>query len=349
MSSSSSQAASSSSSHLVAGAGAGFIATTLLHPLDLIKTRVQVQEASGGRRLPMYMHTLHAVRTIVLLEGVPGLYQGLLPNIVGSVVSWGLYMHFYSRCKESLSEHVQGSTLYLSAATLAGTVVTLIVHPIFMIKTRLQLQMRDAGAVRRAQAHTVTASSSDTVLAAKLVPTERRNDYKGMVDALRCMVRDEGALSLYRGLLPSMLLVSHGSIQFLGYEQIKTAARSRHAGGAADDSVLTPAELLCAGTLSKVLASLATYPAQVLRSCMQQRAVIGDDVNTHSRAGALQTAARIARAEGPRGLYRGIVPHLLRSTPQASITLISYEYILRAHQRLRPVSTSSSQVDRRHE
>ena len=40
-------------SSFVAGAGAGFVATALLHPLDLIKTRFQVQE-SGGRRLPLY-------------------------------------------------------------------------------------------------------------------------------------------------------------------------------------------------------------------------------------------------------------------------------------------------------
>ena len=39
--------------HLVAGAVAGFTATTALHPLDLIKTRLHVQE-SGARRLPQY-------------------------------------------------------------------------------------------------------------------------------------------------------------------------------------------------------------------------------------------------------------------------------------------------------
>ena len=63
-------------SSFVAGAGAGFVATALLHPLDLIKTRFQVQE-SGGRRLPLYRGVPHAIRTIVQLEGVAGLYAGL--------------------------------------------------------------------------------------------------------------------------------------------------------------------------------------------------------------------------------------------------------------------------------
>ena len=33
--------------------------------------------------------------------------------------------------------------------------------------------------------------------------------------------------------------------------------------------------------------------------------------------------------EGARGFYRGILPHILRSTPQSSITLLAYEYIMR--------------------
>ena len=57
------------------------------------------------------------------------------------------------------------------------------------------------------------------------------------------MVREEGALSLYRGMGPSMLLVSHGSVQFLVYEHAKerllSAASSRRGGasGSGDGGV----------------------------------------------------------------------------------------------------------------
>ena len=95
----------SSSDHLVSGACAGFCATGLLHPLDLIKTRLHVQDqpasapaasAGGlqergssstkqpGRRLPYYRGLADACRSILRIEGWRGFYQGLAPNLVGN-------------------------------------------------------------------------------------------------------------------------------------------------------------------------------------------------------------------------------------------------------------------------
>ena len=89
---------------LAAGAGAGLFATAVLHPLDLIKTRMQVQDArSQGRRLPMYRGLFHGVRSIVSLEGWAGLFQGLGPNLIGSTTSWGLYMYLYALCKDGMA------------------------------------------------------------------------------------------------------------------------------------------------------------------------------------------------------------------------------------------------------
>ena len=251
---------------LAAGAGAGLFATALLHPLDLIKTRMQVQDArSQGRRLPMYRGLFHGVRSIVSLEGWAGLFQGLGPNLIGSTTSWGLYMYLYALCKDWLAprmpqrartpnwqasrastahtpqrssaprevrfSHVcaspwtdaAGSALYLGAATAAGTAVTLVVHPIYMIKTRLQLQLHSSAAATAAAATAAAATATAAAAAAAatgagagappLVPPAIRNDYRGVADAVARIVREEGALSLYRGLGPSLLLVSHGSLQ----------------------------------------------------------------------------------------------------------------------------------------
>jgi solute carrier family 25 folate transporter 32 len=255
---------------LAAGASAGLFATALLHPLDLIKTRMQVQDArSQGRRLPMYRGLFHGVRSIVSLEGWAGLFQGLGPNLIGSTTSWGLYMYLYALCKDWLAPRMPprartpswqtsrastahtpqrssaprqaccsrvcaspwtdaaGSALYLGAATAAGTAVTLVVHPIYMIKTRLQLQLHSSAAAAAAAAATAaTAAAAATAATAAaatgagagagmppLVPPAIRNDYRGVADAVARIVREEGALSLYRGLGPSLLLVSHGSLQ----------------------------------------------------------------------------------------------------------------------------------------
>ena len=344
--------------HLLSGAFAGFFATTLLHPLDLIKTRLHVQGSANAplakspMRLPHYNGLLDACHTILKLEGWLGFYQGLTPNVVGNTASWAVYMYFYNRSKELLRQSgMHDSRLYLTAATAAGAVTTLMLHPIFTIKTRLQLQLH------------VSEANARLALPHGLLPAAQRDNYAGTANAIQRIVAEEGVLSLYRGLGPSMLLVSHGSIQFLAYEhakvrlagyrcvetahttadgnrsQISEADSTRgdtnvpHNGGKSSCSQtsgphLLAYDLLLASVGSKICATLATYPYQVIRSCMQQRTVVGSDSILYRTTS--ETVADIWRADGAAGFYRGIWPHILRSTPQATITLIIYEYCQRA-------------------
>lgn len=75
--------------------------------------------------------------------------------------------------------------------------MVLITNPVWLIKTRMQLQMKKA--------------------------SERYNikPYKSMADAARTIVRDEGPLALYRGCGPALLLTSHGGVQFVVYEYLR--------------------------------------------------------------------------------------------------------------------------------
>lgn len=212
----------SSSSHMLAGAGAGFIATALLHPLDLIKTRMHVQEI-GGRRLPHYANLWQAFRSIVRLEGAAGLYQGVGPNVVGSTLSWAMYMFLYNGLKVRLTARAERtppeqrwspSLVYVTSATASGVVVSLIMHPVFTIKTRMQLQLAAPVASPAA-----TAPAQEL---AHLVPMAQRDNYASGLVAARRIIREEGIVSLYRGIGPSLLLVSHGAVQFLGYEHLKS-------------------------------------------------------------------------------------------------------------------------------
>uniref|UniRef100_A0A7S3SEW7 Mitochondrial carrier protein n=1 Tax=Emiliania huxleyi TaxID=2903 RepID=A0A7S3SEW7_EMIHU len=308
-------------SHLLSGAGAGFLTTVLLHPLDLIKTRMHVQEA-GGRRLPYYSNVLQAFRVIVRVEGARGLYQGVGPNIFGSTVSWALYMFGYNQLKADLTRmqearpadaRLSPSAVYIVAATASGTAVSLVMHPVFTIKTRMQLQLAARGKGPRG-----------------LLPEAQRDNYSSSLVAVRRIVAEEGVASLYRGIGPSLLLVSHGSVQFLSYEHLKQAFRGLNAGrvpaGAAEADLSAP-QLTAAATGSKVVATLVTYPYQVVRSILQQRAVVGSDVVQHATAsGAVR---HLWSSERLRGFYRGLVPHILRAAPTASVTLVSYEYLHR--------------------
>ena len=130
----------------VSGATAGMISVLALHPLDVIKTRLQVQDGID-RRAATYRGTVHAFRTVVRSEGALGLYAGLSPAVIGSTLSWAAYFGCYNNAKQRYAamfevEHLP-SHLHLLSAAEAGLVVSLATNPIWVAKTRLQLQRRE--------------------------------------------------------------------------------------------------------------------------------------------------------------------------------------------------------------
>lgn len=92
-----------------AGFTAGTISTLVVHPFDVIKTRLQGDLVGGCYKIfthappvsyndkPHVGGSMQIVRDIVRNEGaVQGLYRGLTPNIIGNSVSWGLYFLWYA-------------------------------------------------------------------------------------------------------------------------------------------------------------------------------------------------------------------------------------------------------------
>lgn len=78
--------------HLISGTLAGICSTVLLHPLDLVKVRMQVHEGvSAG--------VITSTRDIFLREGFHGLYAGLFPAVLAASASWGGYFYFYEHIK----------------------------------------------------------------------------------------------------------------------------------------------------------------------------------------------------------------------------------------------------------
>jgi solute carrier family 25 folate transporter 32 len=75
--------------HAAAGLGAGVVAVLCMHPLDLLKVKLQVSTAKpqGGIGKQIW----HTLRGIQAEQGWRGLYRGVGPNIAGNASSWGLY------------------------------------------------------------------------------------------------------------------------------------------------------------------------------------------------------------------------------------------------------------------
>ncbi|KAH7442441.1 hypothetical protein KP509_03G088700 [Ceratopteris richardii] len=293
----------------VAGIVAGFVTTTALHPLDVVRTRFQVQDGHDAV-VPKYRNTANALLSIARIEGLRGLYAGLFPAVLGSSISWGLYFYLYNTTKSwnrRWRGEDLGAGLHLISATEAGALVCLVTNPVWLAKTRLQLQGPGLGV---------------------------HKPYAGFADSLQRIVKEEGWWALYKGLGPSLILVSHASLQFMAYEEGRKLAldlrRFYHSGDKKEDVCLKPSDFAILGGLSKVFATLVTYPYQVIRTRIQQRPLRDGRVKY---TGIWHTSAEILKHEGATGFYKGIVPSLLKNVPASSITFLVYEMVLKLLQK----------------
>ncbi|KAF9159334.1 hypothetical protein DFQ26_006630 [Actinomortierella ambigua] len=74
--------------HMISGVAAGFLSTTLTHPFDMLKTRMQLKPAD-------YKNVLYASRKVFLEEGMIGFFDGILVRTirksVHSAITWTVY------------------------------------------------------------------------------------------------------------------------------------------------------------------------------------------------------------------------------------------------------------------
>ncbi len=73
--------------------------------------------------------------------------------------------------------------------------------------------------------------------------------------------------------------------------------------------------------VSKMVASLFTYPCQVVRTVLQ-------DVPQGAETRARDVFRSVWAGQGLRGLYRGLGPHLLHVTPNICIIFAMYEAVM---------------------
>lgn len=113
----------------VAGLTAGGVSTIAMHPLDLVKTRMQV---TGGTTFSVMQSTYKS-------HGLAGLYRGLGTNLIGGMLGWGIYFAWYGQIKNLVGpgrEKLSGAE-YLFSSASAGLLTSICTNPIWVVKTRM--------------------------------------------------------------------------------------------------------------------------------------------------------------------------------------------------------------------
>ena len=138
--------------------------------------------------------------------------------------------------------------------------------------------------------------------------------YTSILDGSRQIFRSEGLSGFYRGLIPSLVGVSHGAVFFAVYEPLKSWRATMNHG--ANASTL---DTLIITTVGKIIAASATYPYQVVRARLQTY-----NAGAEYR-GVRDTLEQIRQAEGIKGFYKGMGPGLVRVLPSVWVTFLVAE------------------------
>ncbi|KAJ2235335.1 mitochondrial thiamine pyrophosphate transporter [Coemansia sp. RSA 485] len=182
----------------VGGAAAGAMATSLTYPLDLLRTRFIAQQSASR----VHQSMLDAVRLIYRQEGIRGFYRGLWPACLQIMPYMGIVFTSYDVLgsgyrwvRRNLLETDSGVAKVADAvqdAVIGGGAAVVgkcCVYPLDLVRKRLQVQ----GPLLRSYA-------------GGNVPK-----YSGMTNALVYIVRNEGFLSLFRGLTPALIKAAPAS------------------------------------------------------------------------------------------------------------------------------------------
>ncbi|KAG6017653.1 hypothetical protein E4U54_005461 [Claviceps lovelessii] len=290
----------------MAGLSAGVVATLVVHPLDIVKTRMQIYQSTGPSS-PAPPTTVTILRSLtsnkqpVLLS----LYRGLTPNLIGNATSWASFFFFKSRFEKLVAQHDQRPSAggYFVASALAGAATSALTNPLWVLKTRmLSSDKGSAGA------------------------------YPSMVAGARIIWQTEGVGGFYRGLIVSLLGVSHGAVQFAVYEPAKRMYFNKRRlglgdagsgpGNGSENLKMTNEATVVISSVAKLVAGAVTYPYQVLRSRMQNYRA-----DERFGRGVGGVVARIWREEGIVGFYRGLVPGVVRVMPATWVTFLVYENV----------------------
>ena len=335
---------------MACGALAGSTSTLLTHPLDVVKTRMMVHDGAHHALVPRYASVGAALRTIAARKGLQALYGGLAPALVGGALSWGIYFAAYEEAKRLAvarggagagagEARRLGTGEHMACAAAAGAAVSVATNPLWVVKTRMALGAQALSApaaalvaparaapaaAAAAAAATATAAGPGADVRLPRATAPRPASLRAMAAELRAIAAKEGVAGLYAGVWPSLLLVSHGSVQFAAYEQLK--ARAVRARGGESLPAVTVATL---GAAAKLMAMACTYPLGTVRARLQQQCLGGKERAKYQRT-AWQAARRIVGREGVAGLYKGSAAAAMRVVPAAATTFVVYETTMAA-------------------
>jgi solute carrier family 25 phosphate transporter 23/24/25/41 len=132
--------------------------------------------------------------------------------------------------------------------------------------------------------------------------------------------KNGGLRSFYRGLPLAMVgIFPYSAIDLGTFEYLKRSYVKKHAkkAGCREEDVRLPVwTTLGIGAVSGSVGASAVYPINLLRTRLQAQ---GTSHHPQTYTGMWDVTMKTYKAEGIRGMYRGLVPNMMKVIPAVSI------------------------------
>ncbi|ESP03969.1 hypothetical protein LOTGIDRAFT_212149 [Lottia gigantea] len=276
---------------MLAGGISGAVCRLLYQPFDVLKIRFQLQvepieKSSQGSK---YRSLTQAFRVIVKEEGFKALWKGHVPAQILSIGYGGVQFASYEVLTQVLWKLISEDnynkykfTTHTLCGFEAGCLATIFIHPVDVLRTRL------------------IAQGEPKV-------------YNGIVDASFKIMKHEGFKGFYKGVVPALCQVGpQMGLQFGFYavltQMVEGLVETRN-------SFQGVSSFLC-GAASGIAAKSLIFPLDVVKKRMQ---IVGFEEARHS-FGAVRNYTLLRHCfrailleEGIRGLYKGLVPGVIKA------------------------------------
>uniref|UniRef100_A0A182XHE9 Mitochondrial 2-oxodicarboxylate carrier n=1 Tax=Anopheles quadriannulatus TaxID=34691 RepID=A0A182XHE9_ANOQN len=279
-----------------AGGSAGFVEVCIMHPLDLVKTRLQLQaspSAGAAKSTTYYNGVFDCIRKMAQSEGVFSLYKGILPPVLVETPKRAVkFLTFEQYKRFFLFGSDKPTPLTFSLAGLgAGVTEAILVNPFEMVKVTLQANKNKMGQVPSTWAVT------------KQIINESGFGLNGLNRGLTATIGRNGVFNM---------------IYFGFYHSVKGIVPEYK------DPVQEFLRKVGIGFVSGTLGSIVNIPFDVAKSRIQGPQPIPGQVKYRTTFGSMVI---VAREEGFGALYKGLTPKVMRLGPGGAIMLVVYDYV----------------------
>lgn len=285
---------------LLYGGIASCVAETCTMPVDVVKTRLQMDGADGQH---LYKGPWDCATQLTRTEGRTALFKGLPPALVRQATYGSLRYGLYQPIRNSLGVPAGTPATQIPlwkkvvAGGCAGALASAVANPTDLVKVRLQTdgQLRGPNGV--------------------ILPKR----YTGMTHAFRSILREEGVVGLWKGVGPTV-----GRATVLAAAELSTYDEVK--GQLLQTPYFQEGLLLtvCTAAISGWLSTLASSPFDVVKSRVMGQPLLADGRGKLYR-GMVHCFVVSVQREGVRSLYNGFWPNFGRIVPRVVVVFVVME------------------------